>query len=139
MKCTPSETKPDNMGWHSPLRVSLGTLPFSSPSLVLSPISAEHLFCFSSHQIAQSEHLQFPLQRCHTFNRSCSTAGMYGSYRSHTVSNTALGQFPKSLACAIHSTCITLHCLNFSDRKRASTNIYPSRTQCNTHCTAPIP
>lgn len=32
------------------------------------------------------------------------------------VCNTALGQFLKSLACAIHGTCITLHHLNLSDR-----------------------
>lgn len=34
------------------------------------------------------------------------------------VGKTALAQFPKSLVCAVHGTCITLHCLNCSDRKQ---------------------
>lgn len=37
VKCKPSEIKPENMDWYTPLWVSLGTVAFSFPSLLYLP------------------------------------------------------------------------------------------------------
>lgn len=134
MKCRPSEAKPQNMDWHTPLWVSWGAFTFSSPSLLFISHQCRAFVLFFQHRQSTESCLYRAAWHPAKAVAQQERMGLIGHVQ---VSNTALGQVPKSLACAIHSTHITLPSLNFSDRKQHLQTSIPAGTHCNRSCTTP--